>query len=117
MVDRLSPLAAEARDHQTMDADMLAKILLRLYERGSIYEPGHTGLLTAATLGRRRVHATEYVSQDRLRDNVYSLLRCTVGCCASHATGALEYPGPSGRFTAARPAPSQGPRGRLDRTV
>ena len=37
MVDRLSgPLAAEARDHQTrrpMDADMLAKVLLRLYEQ------------------------------------------------------------------------------------
>ena len=91
MVDRFSPLTAEARDHQTMDADKLAKILLRLYERGSIYEPGQTDL-TAATPGRRRVHATEYVSQDRLRDNVHSLLCCTVGCCASHAAGALEYP-------------------------
>ena len=37
MADRLSgPLAAEARDHQTQrpfDADMLAKVLLRLYEQ------------------------------------------------------------------------------------
>src|SRR5207249_194893 len=37
MADRLAgPLAAEARDHQTQrpfDADMLAKVLLRLYEQ------------------------------------------------------------------------------------
>jgi hypothetical protein len=37
MADRLAgPLAAEARDHQTrrpLDADMLTKVLLRLYEQ------------------------------------------------------------------------------------